>query len=337
MNNIFLIIKKTTFNRTNIILFLFIISSFFSRSNFNFYFFDILSNLGLQLFVSGIILFFILLVSKKLLASIFCFITCLLLVINIASSCDQCNATLVNKSQTNKNIRLMTFNTGLSEDYKNIHRSILIENPDVILFQEVSSKMHGELKNLKKDFPYDAGYNQPLEHFSSIIFSKYPLKNNKIIKNHAVVTNLIFEEKELTIIGIHLFAPLNGISTKIIYELFYKNLSKPPIDPDQFKLAKKQMEYLKNLIGNSNKDLILMGDLNMTTTSKRFTNFLKETNLYTYNSYKNLTPTWPTYVPSFLGIQIDHVLFTKNFKVLGKKVTNHFGSDHRPLIVDLVF
>ena len=74
----------------------------------------------------------------------------------------------------------------------------------------------------------------------------------------------------------------------------------------------------------------------MTTTSRRFTNFLKETNLYTYISYKNPTPTWPTNIPSFLGIQIDHVLFTKNFKVLDKKTTNHFGSDHRPLIIDLV-
>ena len=261
MKDTFLFIKKTTFNKTNIILFLFIISCFFSRSNFNFFFFDILGNLGLQLFVSGIILLFILLVSKRLLASIFCFVACVLLILDILYSCDQCNTSLANKSQNYKNIRLMTFNTGLSENYANIHRLILLENPDVVLFQEVSSKMHDKLKNLKKHFPYDAGYNQSLEHFSSIIFSKHPLKSSKIIKNHAVVTNLILEEKELTIIGIHLFAPLNATSTKIIYELFYKNLSKPPIDPDQFKLAKKQMEYLKNLIGNSNKDLILMGDL----------------------------------------------------------------------------
>ena len=97
------------------------------------------------------------------------------------------------------------------------------------------------------------------------------------------------------------------------------------------------MKYLKTLIDNTNQNLILMGDLNMTTTSKRFTNFLKETNLYTYTSYKHPTFTFPAYLPGFLGIQIDHVLFSKNFKVVGKKTTNHFGSDHRPLIVDLAF
>ena len=97
------------------------------------------------------------------------------------------------------------------------------------------------------------------------------------------------------------------------------------------------MKHLKTLIGNTNQNLILMGDLNMTVTSKRFINFLKETNLHTYVSYKNPTSTWPAFLPSYIGIQIDHVLFSKNFKVIRKKINNHFGSDHRPLIVDLAF
>ena len=71
--------------------------------------------------------------------------------------------------------------------------------------------------------------------------------------------------------------------------------------------------------------------------SKRFTNFLRETNLYTYISYKYPTVTWPTYLPNFVGIQIDHVLFSKNFNVVNKMVAEHIGSDHRPLVVDLVF
>ena len=80
-----------------------------------------------------------------------------------------------------------------------------------------------------------------------------------------------------------------------------------------------------------------MGDLNMTPASKRFTNFLKETNLYTYTSYKNPTFTWPTFLPGYFGIQVDHVLFSKNFKMIRKKTIDYFESDHRPLIVDLAF
>ena len=80
-----------------------------------------------------------------------------------------------------------------------------------------------------------------------------------------------------------------------------------------------------------------MGDLNITATSKRFTDFLNEINLYTYISHKHTTFTWPRFIPKFLGIQIDHVLFSENLKMIRKKTTNHFGSDHRPLIVDLAF
>ena len=83
------------------------------------------------------------------------------------------------------------------------------------------------------------------------------------------------------------------------------------------------MQNLKTLADNSNKNLIIMGDLNMTTTSKRFTNFLKDTNLYTYASYKHPTSTWPTFLPGFLGIQIDHVLFSKNFN---ERIKNFFLS-----------
>ena len=97
------------------------------------------------------------------------------------------------------------------------------------------------------------------------------------------------------------------------------------------------MEYLKTLINHTNQNLIVMGDLNMTRASKRFTNFLKETNLYTYVSYKHPTFTWPAFLPKFFGIQIDHVLFSENLKMTRKKTANDFGSDHRPLIVDLAF
>ena len=135
-------------------------------------------------------------------------------------------------------------------------------------------------------------------------------------KNHAIIASLVVDNSEITVIGIHLDNQINQTG---------------------FKFAIKQMNYLKALVGNTNQNLVLMGDLNMTSVSKRFTNFLKDTNLYTYVSYKHPTFTWPAFVPSFLGIQIDHVLFSKNFRMIGKKTTNHFGSDHRPLIVDLSY
>ncbi len=75
----------------------------------------------------------------------------------------------------------------------------------------------------------------------------------------------------------------------------------------------------------------------MVPTSKRFINFLNDTKLFTYTSLKNPIFTWPSFLPKYLGIQIDHVLFSKNFKMINRKTTKSFDSDHRPLIVDLAF
>ena len=186
---------------------------------------------------------------------------------------------------------------------KNIRELILFEKPDVIQFQEVSPQMQYKLKSLQMFFPHNFGLNKPSNHFSSIILSKYPLISSRVKNNHAIITSLVVDNSEIIIIGIHLVAPLNSILTQLAYKNRYKNLSVPPeVAQANFKVTIKQMNYLKALVGNTNQNLVLMGDLNMTSVSKRFTNFLKETNLYTYTSYKHLTSTWPTFLPGFLGI-----------------------------------
>ena len=340
MKNILYFIDKIIFKKGNLLFFFFLVSSFFSRLNSKIYFIDIFGQLGFQIIIGGILLFLILIIQKRLWTSMICMIICALLTIDILSSCNQCNAFLEDKSQNYNKIRLMTFNTGLSNDFKNIRELILFENPDIIQFQEVTPQIHDKIKSLKSFFPYNTGLSKPTKQSSSIILSKYPLKNNKIVDYHTVLTKVILDETELTIIGIHLSPPLNRLLLNLYVDMYanYTNLTRPQTLPlVNLDIAIKQMEYLKTLVDNTNQNLILMGDLNMTATSKRFTNFLKDTNLYTFISYKNPTATWPTFLPKFFGIQLDHVLFSKNFKVTKKKTSDHFGSDHRPLIVDLAF
>lgn len=46
--------------------------------------------------------------------------------------------------------------------------------------------------------------------------------------------------------------------------------------------------------------------------------------------------TWPSFAPAFLGAPIDHVMTTKNWKVIGMRVVldlDAAGSDHRPIVV----
>ena len=339
----FTFIGKTVFKSGNLLFFFFIIACLLSRLNSGFFFIDILGQLGFQIVIGGVILFFILLFLKRFWASVICVFICVLFSADILLSCNHCKESTIDELQIRNKIRLMTFNisyTNPVSNFENIREMILSENPDVIQFQEVSPKMLNEIKSLKSVFPYSTNLDKPLDLFDSVILSKYPLKNIKVVNNYIVKTNVILDETELTIIGTHLPAPLNSRLFNLYSDLQLKftNAARTQTLPiANLDIAIKQMQNLKTLADNTNQNLIIMGDLNMTPTSKRFTNFLKDTNLYTYVSYKRPTFTWPAFVPSFLGIQIDHVLFSKNFKMISKKTTNHFGSDHRPLIVDLAF
>jgi len=319
MRDLLTFIDKTVFKNGNILFFFFLIVCFFSRLNLQFFFIDILSNLGFQILIAGILLFFILLFFKRFWASVVCVFVCIVFIADILSSCNHCNAVLKDKSQIQNKLRLIHFNISYNnsvKNFENIREMILSEKPDIVQFQDFSPQMQDKIKTLRSIFPYSTDLNKPLDPFDSVILSKYPLTNTKVEDYHVVTTNLILNETEISIVGIHLF---------------------PGGSKRNFNYALEQINYLKTIVSNTSKYLILLGDLNMTSTSKRFVKFLKETNLYTYTSYKNITSTWLAFVPNFLGIQIDHILFTNNFKMVDKKTSNGFGSVHRPLIVELSY
>ena len=319
MKDISTFFDKTIFKSGNLLIYFFLIACFLSRLNSKIFFLDILSNLSFQILIGGIILIFILLFLKRFLATIICIIFCAVYSFDILSTCNKCNAILKDKSQNKNIIKLMIFNISYNnptENFENIKSLILSEKIDILQFQEVSPQMNEKIRSLKSIFPYSTGLDKPLDLFDSLILSKYPLLNNEIGQHRLVQTNFILNEKKISILGMHLFP--GGTQVNLNYAL-------------------QQTNYLKEAVNNINTNLILLGDLNMTSSSKRFTNFLKDTNLYTYSSFKNITSTWPTFLPNYLGIQIDHVLFSKNFRLISKKIANNFGSDHRPLIVELAY
>ena len=312
-------IDRTVFKKGNILFFFFLIICFFSRLDLQIFFIDIFSHLGFQILIGGMLLFFIFLFLKRFWASVICISVCIVFTADILSSCNHCNAVLKDRSQIQNKLRLISFNISYEnpvENFENIRDMILSEKPDIVQFQEFSPQMQDKIKTLGSILPYSTELNKPKGPFDSLILSKYPLTNTRVDDNHAVITNLILNETEISIVGIHL---LTGGTKK------------------NFNNALQQISYLKTIISNTNKNLILLGDLNMTSTSKRFSKFLKETNLYTYTSYKNITSTWPAFMPNFLGIQIDHIIFSKNIKMVDKKTSNSFGSVHRPLIVELSY
>ena len=302
-----------------LLLFLFLLSYILSRLDTHILWIDLFGQLSFQILIGGTFLTIIYLIYKKFWVAILSGLICVLLAYQILLPCKHCNAVLNENTQSTKNIRLMTFNTSYSyrnDDFSDMIDQISKEELDIIIFQETSPHFQEQLKILNEFFPYNVGLNTPVDFWGGIILSKYPLTDIQEGKNNSVIVNFLLEGSEITVVAIHLY---------------------PPISQGLLNSTLQQMAYLKEFINSSNHNIILIGDLNMTPVSRRFTNFLKETNLYTYTSFMHPTFTWPAFLPSILGIQIDHVLFSENFKIVEKKTINHFGSNHRPLLVDLIF
>ena len=319
------------------------ISLIFSKLETQNFFLDIFNQLSFQIFIFGILILIISLIFKELILSIFYFFCLLYLSINILIPCNNCNALQKNNTITDNKIRLMTFNTSYDTNYKlpdwfiflentlisnkklnsnkskeleELKKLILFENPDVILFQETNLNFINSLKDLNLNFPYQVQPNKFVNNTESIILSKYPIIKNENLSHNSILTKIIIDKFEINILSPHLHSGLNQ---------------------KKFILAMKQIEILKQIRRDIGENIILMGDLNMTPISKRFNRLLEDLNLYTYNSFLKPVFSWPVYLPYFIGIQIDHVLYSKNFKMINKKTAISPGSDHRPLIVDLAF
>ena len=307
------------------------------------FFLDIFNQLSFQIFIFGILILIISLFFKEFILSILYFFCLVYLSINILIPCNNCNEFQKDNTIVYNKIRLMTFNTSYSTDYdlpgwfvflkrtfinnkklnsdksknmRDLKDLILFENPDVVLFQETNLNFINLLKGLDLNFPYQVQPSKFVESTESIILSKYPIIKNKNITHNSILTKIIIDKFEINILSPHLHS---GINQK------------------KFILANKQMEILKQIRKDISENIILMGDLNMTPISKRFSRFLENLDLYTHSSFLKQVFSWPTYLPYLIGIQIDHVLYSKNFKMINKKTTISPGSDHRPLIVDLAF
>ena len=311
-------IKFLNIFQHKIVLILFLFLFFLSTIKTKIALIDIFDQLIFQVFLIGLFLTCINLLLRKILFFIFYFIISIILFLQIISSCKQCSHKISDINQNFQKINIMTLNAGYSvenDELDNIINVIMKKNIDILFLQEVSPNFQKKLKNLNNVFLYQIGLKKDIDFWDSVILSKYQLIDSKNNLTNATQGTLIFNNKEITIVGIHLYPPLKQ-------RLFISTID--------------QMNYWSNFFKSSNNEFIFVGDLNMTNVSKRFKNFLKEANLFTHSSIFKPSFTWPSFLPNFMGIQIDHILFSKNFKIMNKEVLNHFSSDHRALFATLV-
>ncbi len=94
-----------------------------------------------------------------------------------------------------------------------------------------------------------------------------------------------------------------------------------------------QFAVLEGLLEGTSTPAIVAGDMNATVLDPAFSGLLRATDLQTAVDGRRDSASWPSGL-GFLGVRIDHVL-QRGFEVCAVDRGPSFGSDHRPVIVEL--
>lgn len=220
-------------------------------------------------------------------------------------------------------LRLLVFNVAfINKRTGELLELIDRENPDVIVLQEFAFHWREVLPALKARYPHRAlGYEVQSD---STIISRFPIRNAQVLQQTfgpfpPLRADIDVGGTTIRLISVHTALPLSRGG--------YDN----------------QNLYLKRLsedIRRSKTPVIVAGDFNLTHWTARLSRFAEA------NGLRRVAPTglipqtrfqpglgWLT--PLF-GLPIDHVYVRGPIRRKAARIGEDIGSDHRPLIVDLV-
>ena len=190
---------------------------------------------------------------------------------------------------------------------------------DVLIFQEVNERWRATLAPITGSYPYIGG--KPSEdRFGTLVYSRLPIEDVDVMTlglagRSTICLRVVVDGAPLTIVCTH---------------------PKPPLMPTPFKLRNDQLEQVADLLDQLPRPLVLAGDLNTTMWSPWFRRLSERAELTSVRRGFDVLGTWPAVLPGFMRIPIDHVLVTDDVSVTGCRLGARMGSDHLPLIVDLV-
>jgi endonuclease/exonuclease/phosphatase (EEP) superfamily protein YafD len=109
----------------------------------------------------------------------------------------------------------------------------------------------------------------------------------------------------------------------------------PPINGEALWLQERQLAAIAEQANAATGPTLVMGDFNATPWSRVFVRLLRRTGLCDSRAGFGVQASFPT-GNAVLRIPIDHLLASCSIGVRDRRIGRHVGSDHFPVIVDLV-
>lgn len=221
--------------------------------------------------------------------------------------------------QTGSPLKLLLVNVYSGNDKSGALLDLIeAEQPDIIFVQEVTYRWAHIMNAVRSDYPYNHVLPQN-DNFGIGVYAREAFVDAKTIDSPpygfpTLVVNHAIGEQTVTLVSTHPVPPLG----KIAYEARNRHLAS-----------------IVNLLDAIDGPKVLIGDLNVSMWSHLYEKFETDTGLTNTRQGFGAIPTWPRQLP-FGRIPIDHCLVSPHFAVLDTRRGPNVGSDHLPLIVDLV-
>lgn len=194
------------------------------------------------------------------------------------------------------------------------------KNPDIICTVETDDWWENKLRTIEDTYPYTS--KAPLDNtYGMLLYSRFPLSATEI--------RYLLED------GIPSIRTQVELPSGIMVDLYCLH-PKPPYPTEATQTTKRDAELL--IVGkevSDDKPTIVMGDLNDVAWSHTTSLFQKISGLLDprigrgmYNSYNARNP--------LLRYPLDHLFHSNHFKLKHIERLPYFGSDHFPILVQLV-
>ncbi|MGK7893307.1 MAG: endonuclease/exonuclease/phosphatase family protein [Xenococcus sp. (in: cyanobacteria)] len=221
-----------------------------------------------------------------------------------------------------KSLRLLSFNVLHYHNERYDDAIQLVENSqtDIAVFQEAVTPWDKELLRLNQIFPYHVSAPK----LQIEIYSKYPLKSTEVklygTYRGLVISQVLLNQSNFVLVAAHSYP-----------QLYYGH--------EGWQIRNKQLEEgIGNQLGTINKPVIVAGDLNITMWSSQYKKMIFNSGLHNTRQGFGILPTQSSYfldIP-WLAIPLDHFLVSKDILVKNMTTGSNIGSDHLPIIVDVL-
>jgi endonuclease/exonuclease/phosphatase (EEP) superfamily protein YafD len=207
-----------------------------------------------------------------------------------------------------------------NDNYEDIGAWLRSNDFDVVVVNETLHDAIEPLQKFKDAYPYQFPQTRAELYDDLFILSRSPI----------TVMPLPMTIGERTYVGSRITVKKKGLEPVVIYA-FHANV---PMGNTSATRRNFQLESLATMAGEEKaKNVIMMGDWNLTPYSPLFKNILKISGL-TYQNY-GLFPqtTWPSFnYFEFLKIPIDHIIFNNNMLLTDIRKGPSLGADHQSLV-----